>query len=160
MKRTAFQVAFPATLFVVMIAFLSAVMFTGAKTSFAATGKTKSSTVARTSAVEHTEARIKQLKEALKITDDQEALWNGLTQVMRENAKDMDAVTKDKAESSKTMNAVENMKFHAQISEARLAQVKRFIPPFEALYTSMSDEQKKITDTIFRTGKHGKHKFQ
>jgi len=38
--------------------------------------------------------------------------------------------------------------------------MKKFIPPFEALYTSMSDEQKKTTDTLFRTGKHGKHRMK
>jgi hypothetical protein len=58
------------------------------------------------------------------------------------------------------MNAVERMKFHSQITESRLAQQKKLIPPFEALYTGLSDEQKKITDTIFMTGKHGKHEFK
>jgi len=160
MKQTACQVVFPVTLFVVMTAFLSAIFFVDAHPAFAATSKAKASTVARTSAVEHTEARIKQLNEALKITEDQEALWTGLTQVMRDNAREMDTLTKDRRENSKAMNAVENMKFNAQVTEARLAQIKKFIPPFEALYTSMSDEQKKVTDTIFRTGRHGKHKFQ
>ena len=65
---------------------------------------------------------------------------------------------KERAESTKTMNAVEHMKFHSQITEAHLDQLKKLIPPFEAFYASMSDEQKNITDTIFRTGKHGKHK--
>jgi LTXXQ motif family protein len=161
MKRKAYQVAFPATLVVVMVAFLSAIFFANANLSFAASGKNKSSAVARTSAVDHTEARIKQLQGALNITEDQEELWNNLTQVMRENAKDMDALTKDKAvNTTKTMNAVEHLKFHSQITEAQLNQLKKFIPPFEAFYASMSDEQKKITDTIFRTGKHGKHKMK
>jgi len=44
------------------------------------------------------------------------------------------------------------MIFHSQITEAQSNQLKKFIPPFEALYNSMSDEQKKITDTTFRTG--------
>jgi hypothetical protein len=70
----------------------------------------------------------------------------------------MDALTKDRAENTKTMNAVEHMKFHAQITAAHLDQLKKFIPPFEALYASMSDEQKTITDTIFQTGKYAKHK--
>jgi hypothetical protein len=56
------------------------------------------------------------------------------------------------------MNAVEHMKFHSQITEAHSDQLKKFIPPFEALYSSMSDEQKKSTDTIFRTGIYGKAK--
>jgi len=37
-----------------------------------------------------------------------------------------------------------------------LAQLKKLIPPFEAFYNSQSDEQKKVTDTLFRTGKYEK----
>lgn len=158
MKRKAYQVAFPAILVVVMVAFVAAIFFANANLSFAASGKKKSSAVARTSAVEHTEAQIKQLQGALNITEAQKELWNNLTQVMRENAKDMDALNKDRAENAKTMNAVEQMKFHSQITEAHLDQQKKFIPSFEALYASMSDEQKKSTDTIFRTGVYGKSK--
>jgi hypothetical protein len=160
MKRRAYQVAFPATLVVVMVTFLSTIFLASANPSFAASVKKKSPAVARTSAVDHTEDRIKQLQGALKITEDQEVLWKNLTQVMRENAKEMDALTKDRAENTKTMNAVERMKFHNQITEAQLNHQKKFIPPFEALYASMSDEQKVTTDTLFRTGKHGKNKFK
>ena len=162
MKQKAYQVAFPVTLVLVMVAFLSTIFFANANLSFAASGKKKSSAVARTSAVAYTEAQIKQLQGALNITEAQKELWNNLTQVMRENAKDMDAftgaLTKERAESTKTMNAVEHMKFHSQITEAHSDQMKKFIPPFEALYSSMSDEQKKTTDTIFSTGRFGKDK--
>ncbi len=160
MNQKAYHVAFPVTLVVVMVAFLSLFFFANADSSFAASTKKKSTGVAMTSAVEHTEARIKELKSEIKITEAQEVLWNNFAQAMRENAKEMDALTKDKAESSKTMNAVEHMKFHSQITEARLNQQKRLIPPFEALYAGLSDEQKKVTDTIFLTGKHGKHEFK
>lgn len=152
------QKAFQAALVVMMVAFLSIFFFASADNSFAASGKKKSSTVTRTTAVEHTEAQIKQLHDELKITEAQEVLWNNLTQVMRQNAKEMDALTKDRAETIKTMNAVEHMKFHSQVTEAQLNQQKKFIPPFEALYAGMSDEQKKSTDTIFREGRHEKHK--
>jgi phage protein D len=162
MKQKDYQVAFPVTLVVVMVAFLAAIFFANANLSFAASGKKKSSAVAMTSPVEHTEAQIKQLQGALNITEAQQELWNNLTNVMRENAKEMDAFTKEKveerAERTKPMNAVEHMKFHSQTTEAHLNQMKKLIPPFEAFYASMSDEQKNITDTIFRTGKHGKHK--
>jgi Mg-chelatase subunit ChlI len=160
MKPKAYQVAFPATHVVVMVMFLSIIFLANAHPSFAATGSKKSPAVARTSAVDHAEARIKQLQGALKVTEDQQELWINLTRVMRENAKDMDALTKDRAEKTKTMNAVEQMKFHSQITESRLDHMKKFIPPFEALYDSMSDDQKTITDTIFRTGKHGKQKIK
>ena len=158
MNRKAYQVIFSATYVVVLVAFLSAILFVTADLSFAASAKKKSSAVARTSAVEHTEAQIKRLQGALKITKVQEELWITLTQVMRDNAKDMDALSKDRAENTKTMNAVEHMKLHSQITEARLDQMKKFIPPFEALYNSMSDEQKQSTDKIFRTGINGKSK--
>jgi uncharacterized membrane protein YhiD involved in acid resistance len=159
MKRKAYQIAFSATLVVVMVVFLSTIFFANANLSFAASVKKKSSAVARTSAVEHTEAQIKQLQSSLNITKGQEELWINLTQVMRDNAKDMDALfTKARAEKTQTRNAVEQMKFHSQITEAQLDQMKKFIPPFEALYASMSDEQKKSTDTIFQTGRYGKSK--
>lgn len=151
MKRKAYQIAFPATLVVGMVVFLSAVFFVNANLSFATSGKKNSPAVAGISAVDHTEARIKQLQGALKITAAQEESWNNVTRVMRENAKEMDAVAKDRAASTKVMNAVEHMELHSQITEAHLNQLKKFIPPFEALYASMSDEQKKSTDKIFRT---------
>ena len=158
MKLKAYQVVFPVTLVVVMVAFLSTIFFVNANLSYAATGKKKPSAVAKTSAVEQTEARIKQLQGALNITEAQKELWDNLTKVMRENAKEMDALTQDRAEKTKSMNAVEHMKFHSEITEAHLNQLNKFIPPFEALYDSMSDEQKRTTDTIFRTGKFGKQK--
>ncbi|MBK5276708.1 MAG: Spy/CpxP family protein refolding chaperone [Desulfuromonadales bacterium] len=160
MKRKSYQVAFPASLVVVLVAFLSIIFLANANPSFAASAKKKAPAVAKTTAVEHTEARIKELQGALKITEDQEPLWSNLTLVMRDNAKNMDALTKDRHEATKTMNAVDRMKFHSQITEARLDQLKKFIPPFEALYASLSDEQKKITDAIFQTGRHGKHKIK
>ena len=160
MKRRAYQVAFPATLVVVMVMFLSTIFLATAEPSFAATAKKKSPAVVKTSAVEHTEARINELQVALKITAEQEPLWSNLTLVMRDNAKNMDALTKDRAVNKKVLNTVEYMKYQSQISEARSEQMKRFIPPFEALYASLTDEQKKTTDALFTTGKHGKHRMK
>jgi hypothetical protein len=158
MKLKAYQVAFPVTLVLVMVAFLSTIFFANVNLSFAASSKKKSPAIARTSAVEHTEAQIKQLQGALNITEAQKELWNNLTEVMRENAKGMDALNKERAENTKPMNAVEHMKFHSEITQAHLDQMEKLITPFEAFYDSMSDGQKKTTDTIFRTGKYGKSK--
>jgi hypothetical protein len=160
MKSEVYPVVLPATLVVVMVAFLSVLFLACANPSFAASGKKKTAAVANISAVEHTETRIKQLQDALNLTADQDILWNNLTHMMRENAKSMDDLAKDRAENSKTMNAVERMKYHSQTTEVHLAQLNKIIPPFEALYSSMSDEQRKITDAIFLTGKHAKHKMK
>jgi hypothetical protein len=154
MKRKTYLVV----LSVVMVAFLSTIFLANANPAFAASGKNKSQTPARTNAVEQTEAQIKQLQGALKITEPQQELWNNLTQVMRENAKDMDTFREERAENTKTMNAVDRMKMHSQVTETHLGQINKLLPPFEAFYNSLSHEQKQTTDEIFRTGKHGKHK--
>ena len=160
MNQKAYRIAFPVTLVIVLVTFLTTFFFVNADNSYAASTKKKSTTVTRTTAVEYTEGRIKELQDAIKITEAQEPLWKNFTQVMRENAKETDALAKERAEKNKDMNAVEHMKYHSQMTEARLAQQKKLIPAFEALYASMSDEQKKTTDTIFLTGKHGRHQFK
>ena len=159
MNRSTLKIAGPAAL-VVMVAFLSAIFFASPNAAYASTAKKKAPEVARTTAVEHTEARIKQLQDALKITDSQKESWNTVTQVMRENAKAMDALRIERADVSSTLNAVDRLKFHSQITETQLEQLKKLIPPFEALYVSMSVEQKASTDAIMQTGRHGKKKIK
>ncbi|MBL0224713.1 MAG: Spy/CpxP family protein refolding chaperone [Geobacteraceae bacterium] len=158
MKRNAFNVAFPAALVVVMVTFLSTIFLVTAAPSLAATVAKKTPPATRPSAVDHAEVQIKDLQTALKITEAQQSDWNHLTLVMRENAKEMDAGAKERQEISATANAVDRMKFHSHITELRLNQMRKFIPPFEAFYAGMSDEQKKTTDTIFQTGRHDKKK--
>ena len=158
MKHKTYQVAFPVILVLVMVAFLSAIFFANANLSFAAQGKKKSPEIARNSAIEHTEAQIKQLQGTLNITDAQKELWNNLAAVMRENAKDMEAFSKEKAENTKPLNAVEHLKLHSEITKIHLSQLDKLVPPFEAFYASLSDQQKNITDMVFRTGKYEKQK--
>ena len=160
MNQKAYHIVVPASLVVVMVAFLSIFLLANANSAYAATDKKKPPVAARISAVDYTETQIKQLQRSLNLTESQEALWSDLTLVMRENAKEMDARSKERAENIKEMNAVERMKFHSQTTEAHLEQMKKLLPPFEALYNSMSDDQKKITDTTFRTGKYGKKRVK
>ena len=158
MKRKTNSVVFRATLVLVMVAFLSTIFLASANISFAASGQKRSQTMSRTSAVEHTENQIKQLQGALNISEAQQPLWNNMTQVMRENARDMDDLNKERAEQTAPMNAVEHMKFHSQVTQSHLSQANKLIPPFEAFYDSMSDQQKNITNIVFRTGKYGRSK--
>lgn len=160
MKKRTCSVVYRMTFVLVMAAFLSTFILANANTSFAASGTKKSQSMAKTSAAEYTEAQIKQLQDTLNITAGQAPLWNNLTQVMRENAKDMDAMRKERVENTEPMNAVEHMKFHSQITQSHLTQMNKLIPPFEAFYESLSDQQKNITNIVFRTGKYGKHKRQ
>lgn len=140
---------YPVTPVFLMAAFLFLIIFVSVNPCPAGSDKMTSPGVQRISGVEHTEAQIKSLQDALSITETQKAQWNSLTQVMRENAKDMDDLRKDKAANNKAMNAVERLKLHSHITEVRLNQLKKFIPTFETFYNNMGDEQKTIIDEIF-----------
>jgi molecular chaperone GrpE (heat shock protein) len=102
-----------------------------------------------TTASNAVEARIKELHAELKLTQAQEELWSKVTQVMRDNEKAMEALHKTRSERMKTMTAVQDVKSYAEIAEAHADGLKKFVPVFEALYNSMSDEQKKNADTLF-----------
>jgi len=105
---------------------------------------------ARPSRVEHVEARIKELQAKLHITPTQEALWQNVTQIMRDNAQTMDGLTQARIDKAKTMTAVDNLQSYSAIVEAHAEGLKKFVPAFEALYASMSDTQKHQADNVFR----------
>jgi hypothetical protein len=102
------------------------------------------------------EARINDIHSKLKITEAQEEQWNKVAQVMRDNAATMEPLIKTRKAQIKTMNAVDDLKSYAKISEAHTAGLNNFIAAFEPLYAGMSDEQKKIADRIFTKSDHHK----
>jgi len=102
------------------------------------------------SRVDHVEARITMLHATLNITPAQEALWTTVTQVMRDNAKTMDALTTARVAQAPTMTAVEDLHSYTAISQAHAEGLTKFLPAFEALYASMSDAQKAEANTMFR----------
>jgi periplasmic protein CpxP/Spy len=97
------------------------------------------------------EARIRELHSRLHITAAQQSQWDKLVQVMRDNAKAMDDLQKQRARDAKDMTAVDAVKSYQAVIEAHEAGMAKFVPAFQALYDSMSDSQKKIADAMFRT---------
>jgi hypothetical protein len=97
------------------------------------------------------EARIKELHKKLHITAAQKPQWDNLAQVMRDNAQAMSDLKKQRASDAQTMNAVDVVKSYESVIEAHEDGMKKFVPPFEALYNTMSDAQKKTADSLFRT---------
>jgi periplasmic protein CpxP/Spy len=69
---------------------------------------------------------------------------------MRENAETMTRLAQVRAEHAQTATAIDDLTSYAEISEANAAATKRMIPVFQALYDSMSPEQKKAADAEFR----------
>lgn len=97
------------------------------------------------------EARIKDLHKRLHITEAQRTQWDALADVMRENAQAMADLQKQRAADAKSMNAVDVVKSYAEVIQAHEDGMKKFIPAFEALYNSLSDAQKKVADSMFRS---------
>jgi hypothetical protein len=69
---------------------------------------------------------------------------------MRDNAADIDNAYRQRAEKINSMNAVDNMQSYASIEQTRAQDVQKLVPPFEKLYASLSDSQKKEADALFR----------
>jgi hypothetical protein len=97
------------------------------------------------------EGHIRELHSKLQITPAQQTQWDNLVQVMRDNAKTMIDLQQQRAQDVKSMNAVDAIKSYAEVIRAHEEGVNKFIPAFEALYDSMSNSQKKIADSMFRS---------
>ncbi len=146
MKRIVHQFTYRTAL-VIAAVLLAFIVLGGASPSRA---EPASPTAVTTIKADRVEARIKQLHTKLNITLSQEELWNNATQVMRDNAKTMEALIKARSENAKTMTAVDDLKSYSEIAEAHADGLRKFIPVFEPLYAGMSDAQKKSADTLFR----------
>jgi len=101
---------------------------------------------------ETVEQRITDLHTALKITADEEALWNGVAQAMRENAAIMDKlVAETRTMPPQNMSAVDDLNTYQKFAQTHVDGLKNLIPAFGKLYAAMPDAQKKVTDTVFRS---------
>jgi periplasmic protein CpxP/Spy len=101
---------------------------------------------------QHVEARIKQLHAQLHITSAQDSQWNQFAQTMRDNARDMDEAAQQRAQQFATMTAVDNMQSYEKLAEDHVQHLQKLIPAFQALYDTMSPDQKKTADQVFRAG--------
>ena len=100
------------------------------------------------------ETRIDDLHTRLAITAAEEDSWSRVAAVMRDNASAMAPLIEARSGKAGSMTAVEDLKTYAAIAEAHADGLQKFEPAFETLYGSMSDEQKKNADAIFRKHDH------
>jgi hypothetical protein len=113
---------------------------------------------ARDSGEPRVEAHIASMHAKLKITQAQEDQWAEIAEVMRENAKTLDALTRTRFERANTMTAVDDLKSYGEITEVHLDGIKKLTLVFATLYDGMSDAQKKQADTMFRRAGQKKRK--
>jgi Spy/CpxP family protein refolding chaperone len=111
----------------------------------------------RRTPTDRVELRIKQLHSELKITPEQEPQFDAVAQAMREDAKGMEDAIAQRRE-AKSMTAVDDLKAYQAIADAHAQGLQKLIPAFQALYDTMSPEQKKNADAVFSHTRHPHHK--
>jgi cell division septation protein DedD len=149
MKRMTRQFTYPTAL-AVAVALVAFVVLTIPIPSRAASEKQGVTTARGVSKADRAEARIKELHARLKITPAQEDLWNNVAQAIRDDAKTMEDLIKARSEKAGSVTALDDLKSYSEIAEAHADGLKKFITVFEPLYASMSDDQKKNADRLFR----------
>jgi LTXXQ motif family protein len=97
------------------------------------------------------EQRIKQLHAQLKITSEQTKQWDAYAQTMRENARHLDQAFQERASKLSSMNAVDAMNSYADLAGLHAENMQKLATAFRTLYETMSPEQKRNADKLFRT---------
>ena len=96
------------------------------------------------------EQRIADMYATLRITQAQERQWNDFAQVMLDNAQAMDALAQKNAADTSTQDAEQILQSYAAITQQHAQNVQRLLPAFRTLYASLSPEQRKQADDMFR----------
>jgi len=120
------------------------------------------------SATERVEARLAYIRTALKITDAQQAQWDGFASVLRKHAGAMDQrmqqrraqAPKQGAQRAERRNvgAIDRLERTQQRMADRSARLSEVIAAAKPLYATLSAEQKQVADGMFaRQGKRGGH---
>ena len=148
MKQNRPPIYFPAPRLVAVAALLFTLCMAGEAFAGAGDGRTTSYGRERSTAVEDAEDQIRILQKELMITESQRELWYDVVLVMRQNAKETDAFDRKTAKDRNPPTLVEQMRVYARATEIRLDQLNRLLPPFQAFYSLLSDEQKRVADAM------------
>ena len=106
----------------------------------------------------HIEGRIAYLKTELKITDAQQAQFDAVANVMRQNAKAMhDAFQSMRGDQNQPRTALTRLEARAKFAQLRADGEAKILAAFRPLYQAMSPDQQKTADEMF--GHHGHGHF-
>jgi protein CpxP len=93
------------------------------------------------------EQEITDLRNRLHITPAQQQQFDAFAEISRKNAQELDALMREKGQNPNA-NAVDDMRFYLQLTEAQAEGLKRLLPAFQALYDSLSEQQKRAADAV------------
>jgi hypothetical protein len=113
------------------------------------------------SASRHIEGKLAYMKAELKITPAQQAQWDKVAQVMRDNAKETDATIAQlhgQGAPGQPHNAVQRLETHGRFAALRAKQSDRLLAAFRPLYDGLSDQQKQTADHLMGGHHHHGHR--
>jgi hypothetical protein len=96
----------------------------------------------------HAEGRIAFLKAELAITDAQKGVWDAYAAALAKNLQGMQATRATMMRMMEAKSPVERLDNHIAAMEGRVAALNEIKPALGALYTALSDEQKKKADQL------------
>lgn len=99
---------------------------------------------------ERVEQRIADMHATLHITAAQEPEWDRFSQVMLDNAQAMDAMRTQKADNAATATAAQIIQTYADVAQQHAQNVAKLSTAFQPVYASLTAEQKKAADNMFR----------
>ena len=94
------------------------------------------------------ERRLTTLHKQLKLTSEQEPKWDSFAQAVRDNEARMKDLVMSRHQATQR-NAVEDLQSYADITGEHANGIKRLVAPFQDLYGSMTDAQRKNADRVF-----------
>jgi protein CpxP len=93
------------------------------------------------------EQEITELRDRLHITPAQQQQFDAFAEIMRGNARELDELMRQQTQKP-NKNAVDDMRFYLQFTEAQAEGLKRLLPVFQALYDALTDQQKRAADSV------------
>jgi hypothetical protein len=98
--------------------------------------------------MDHVEGRLAFLKTELKITDAQALQWDGFADALRSSAKSMGGMQQTMMQDGKTVSLPARIELQRKMLSTRLDAINAMKAALEPLYSSLSDEQKKLADDL------------
>ena len=100
------------------------------------------------------EAHLADVRKKLNITTAQQSQFDQFATVVKQNAQAVEAAMQ-KAQQNAEQSAVESLRTAANFAQTEAENLKRLVPAFETLYTSLSAEQKRLADRLFNAPQGG-----
>ena len=160
MSSTRRPLAPPAARLAATTALLGAVLLAGLPSVLAARPQLAQATTTKSQAAkdatgvrpETVEQRIANLHATLKITPAEEAQWDSVARVMRDNAATVEKLVAAKklTQGTEGMTALDDLMTYQAFAEAHVEGLKNLIAAFKALYDAMPADQKKVVDESFQ----------